>query len=71
MTAITHTSFYNITCKICTVIRNALVTAFVAIIAFGENAGRARAASELARQGYYKEAQALMLEPTKEKKNVL
>ena len=61
MTAITHTTFYNITCKICTVIRNALVTAFVAIIAFGESAGRARAASELARQGYYQEAQNLML----------
>ena len=71
MTAITQTTFYNITCKICTVIRNALVTAFVAIIAFGESAGRARAASELARQGYYKEAEALMLEPTKEKKNAL
>jgi hypothetical protein len=71
MTAITQTTFYNITCKICTVIRNAFVTAFVAIIAFGESAGRARAASELARQGYYKEAEALMLEPTKEKKNAL
>ena len=71
MTAITQTTFYNITCKICTVIRNALVTAFVAIIAFGESAGRARAASELARQGYYKEAEALMLEPTKEQKNAL
>jgi hypothetical protein len=62
MTALTQTSFYNITCKICTVIRKALVTAFVAIIAFGESAGRARAASELARQGYYKQAQALMLQ---------
>ena len=71
MTAITHTSFYNITCKVCDFIRKALVTAFVAIIAFGESAGRARAASELARQGYYKEAQALMLEPTKEKKNAV
>jgi len=30
--------------------------------AMGESAGRARAASELARQGYYKEAKKLMLE---------
>jgi len=61
MTAITHTSFYTITCKICDVIRKALVTAFVAVIAFGESAGRARAASELSRQGYHEEAKNLML----------
>ena len=61
MTAITHTSFYNITCKICTVIRNAFIAFFVTMIALGESAGRARAASELARQGYMKEAKALML----------
>ena len=30
--------------------------------AFGESAGRARAAAELHRQGYYEEAKALMLE---------
>jgi hypothetical protein len=30
--------------------------------AFGESAGRARAAAELSRQGYHKEAKALMLE---------
>ena len=71
MTAITHTSFYTITCKICDVIRKALVTAFVAVIAFGESAGRARAAHQLASMGMHKEAKALMLEPTKEKKNVL
>jgi len=65
MTSITHTSFYNITCKICTVIRKALVTAFVAVIAFGESAGRARAARELAAQGLYEEAKALMLEGAK------
>jgi hypothetical protein len=61
MTAITHTSFYNITCKICTVIRNALVAFFVGIIALGESAGRARAAAELHRQGYTEEAKNLML----------
>jgi hypothetical protein len=61
MTTITHTSFYNITCKICTVIRNALITAFVAIVALGESAGRARAAAELSRQGYHEEAKNLIL----------
>lgn len=66
MTAITHTSFYNITCKICTVLRKALVTAFVAVIAFGESAGRARAARELANMGRYEEAKALMLRKDKE-----
>lgn len=39
-----------------------LMSVFVGIIAAGEQAGRARAASELARQGYYKEAKALMLD---------
>ena len=66
MTAITHTSFYNITCKICTVIRNAFIAFFVTMIALGESAGRARAASELARQGYIEEAKALMLKKDKE-----
>ena len=61
MTAITHTSFYTITCKICTVIRNALIAFFVGMIALGESAGRARAASELARNGYMEEAKSLML----------
>jgi hypothetical protein len=32
-----------------------------------ESIGRARAASELARQGYYKEAKALMMESTNAK----
>lgn len=63
MTSITHTSFYNITCKVCDVIRKVLMTAFVAVIAFGESAGRARAASELSRQGLHEEAKALMLGP--------
>ena len=34
---------------------------FMAIVAFGESAGRARAARELANLGYYEEAKALML----------
>jgi len=69
MTAITHTSFYNLTCKVCDMIRTALVTAFVAIIAFGENAGRARAAHQLASMGMYEEAKALMIKETEESAN--
>ena len=49
------------TCKICGVIRQALAVFFVGLIAFGESAGRARAARELARQGYHDEAKNLML----------
>ena len=66
MTAITHTSFYNITCKVCTVIRNVLITIFVGMVALGESAGRARAARELANMGRYEEAKALMLRKDKE-----
>ena len=39
-----------------------LVAFAMALWAFGESAGRARAAAELSRQGYHKEAKALMLE---------
>ena len=53
---------WNYTCKLCNVISKALTVAFMAIVAFGESAGRARAAAELHRQGFYKEAKALMLE---------
>ena len=39
------------------------VVAFgMGVWAFGESAGRARAAAELHRQGFYEEAKALMLE---------
>jgi len=38
-----------------------LMTVFNGIVAFGESAGRARAAAELSRQGYHAEAKALML----------
>ena len=54
---------WSYTCKVCKMIRTALSVAFVAIIAFGESAGRARAASELSRQGYHDEAKSLMLSP--------
>ena len=68
MTAITNNYVYNITCKVCDVIRKLLVTAFVAVVAFGENAGRARAAHQLASMGLHEEAKALMLQKTEETK---
>ena len=43
-----------------------LMTIFVGMIALGESAGRARAASELARMGYYEQAKELMLRKDKE-----
>lgn len=58
----TTTVLYNTTCRVCEIIKLGLVTAVMAAWAFGENAGRARAAGELARQGYHKEAKALMME---------
>lgn len=66
MTSITHTSFYNVTCKVCNVIRKAVVAFFIGMIALGESAGRARAARELANMGRYEEAKALMLRKDKE-----
>jgi len=71
MTVATMTSTtWTYTCKICKVINKALAVMFVGIIAFGESAGRARAASELSRQGFHKEARALMLSPREYGKNV-
>ena len=64
MTVATMTNTtWTYTCKICKVLRTALSIAFVGLIALGESAGRARAASELSRQGYHDEAKALMLSP--------
>lgn len=57
---LSHTT-WDYTCKICSVIRNALAIAFVGMIAFTESTGRARAARELARMGMHEEAKALML----------
>jgi hypothetical protein len=71
MTVATMTNTtWTYTCKICKVINKALAVMFVGIIAFGESAGRARAASELSRQGFHKEARALMLSPREYGKNV-
>jgi hypothetical protein len=65
---LSHTT-WNYTCKICSILRKAFYVAFVGLIAFGESAGRARAASELSRQGYYDEAKALMVgHPWRDKK---
>jgi len=64
MTAIQITNTtWNYTCKICSVLRKALAVAFVGMIAFGESAGRARAAAELSRMGLHEEAKALMTYP--------
>ena len=64
MTVATMTNTtWTYTCKTCKVLRQLLAVAFVGLIALGESAGRARAASELSRQGYYDEAKALMTSP--------
>jgi hypothetical protein len=71
MTVATMTNTtWTYTCKICKVINKALVVMFVGIIAFGESAGRARAAAELSRQGFHAEARALMLSPKEYGKDV-
>ena len=57
----TTTVLYNTTCRVCDRIKVGLVAAAMAVWAFGESAGRAKAAAELHRQGYTKEAKALML----------
>ena len=62
-------STWTYTCKFCEVIRKAFYVAFVGLIAFGESAGRARAANALAQQGFHKEAKALMLLPKEFSKN--
>lgn len=46
-------------------VSKALVAFFIGMIAIGESAGRARAASELARMGYYDQAKELMLKGVK------
>jgi len=58
-------TYWTYTCKFCEAIRKLLFTAFMAIVAAGESAGRARAAHELAQRGLYKEARELMLGDSK------
>ena len=63
MTATTiKNTTWDFTCKACVVLRNTLIAVWVGFIAFGESAGRARAAAELSRQGFHAEARALMLD---------
>ena len=57
---------YKQTCEICDWISKMAQIAFVAVIAFGESAGRARAASHLSSMGYYEEAKSLMLKEDKD-----
>ena len=53
---------YDKTCEICDTVSKYFTIALIGCIAFSESAGKARAASELARMGYHKEAKALMLD---------
>ena len=48
-----------------TLLYKSLTFIIVGMIAMGETAGRARAASELSRMGYYEEAKNLMLQKDK------
>ena len=59
MTTATISTYY---CTICQAVKTIAITAFCGMIALGESAGRARAASELARMGMHQEAKALMME---------
>ena len=58
MTTTTLTTYY---CAFCAAIAKFAKNAFTKTIETFEGIGRARAAAELSRQGYYKEAKALML----------
>ena len=53
---------YQETCEICEKIAKFIKSTSVSFNKFFTRVGLARAASELARQGYYKEAKALMCE---------
>ena len=54
-------TFTNPLPKVFKAIGKGFIAVFIGIIAFGESAGRARAAAELSRQGYHEEARNLML----------
>lgn len=53
-------TFKNPLSKIFRALGKGFIAVLMAMVAFGESAGRARAARELANQGLYKEAHALM-----------
>ena len=54
-------TFKNPLPKLFRAIGKGFIAVLMAIVTFGESAGRARAAAELSRQGLHKEAKALML----------
>ena len=62
MTSATISTYY---CTFCDAVKTIAITALCTMIAFGESAGRARAASELSRMGMHDEAKALMLDGVK------
>ena len=66
----TTATVYQTTCRLCEVIGEKISAVFARITEMGEQAGRAKAASELARQGYHKEAKALMLELAEVRKEI-
>lgn len=57
----TTVAIYQYTCTVCAIIRTAMVSFYHKTLEVCESAGRAKAASELARLGYMKEAKELML----------
>jgi len=59
--ALRQPTFKNPLPKVFKALGEVLMTVFVGIIAFGESAGRARAAAELSRKGYHEEAKRLIL----------
>ena len=59
--ALRQPTFKNPLPKMFKTVGKVLMAVLMGIMAFGESAGRARAASELSRQGLHKEAKALML----------
>ena len=63
-------TFQNPLPKMFRALGKGFMAVFIGIIAFGESAGRARAAAELSRQGYHEEARNLMLRKDKEVDNV-
>ena len=54
-------TFQNPLPKMFRALGKGFIAVLMAIVAFGESAGRARAAAELSRQGYHEEARRLML----------
>ena len=52
-------------CTFCDAVKKIALSTLIAIWAFGESTGRARAAAELTRMGMHNEAKALMLDGVK------